>query len=209
MSKGEEIISRARSLFDAVGVAAEPATGDTILILGLVSTPERDLDDFASRGGKTVMRGFARHAKPGEDALLDFIRERGFSAELVGVYGYPNDELNLKHLAVAAGLGRQGKNTVVIHPGFGPWLRFMSVRTDAPLELTGPGVYLKEESPYCGDCEKCIRACPVGILAPYRLTDTGRCLAAISHDRPGGVAICEDCVVVCPVGERKLPPAVE
>ena len=206
MSEGVEIVARARSLFDVAGVATDPATGDTILILGLVTTPERDLDVFASDGDRTIiMPGFAEYAKPGQDTLLDFIRERGYNAGLVGVYGYPHQGLNLKHLAVAAGLGRQGKNTVIISPDFGPWLRFMSVRTNAPLATTGSGVYTREESPYCGDCEACIRACPVGILEPYRLTDTDSCLAAISHDRPGGVAICEECVVVCPVGERKLP----
>ena len=63
MNASERILARARSLFDAVGVATDPATGDTILVLGLVSTPDRDLDDFASDGAETtIMRGFTRHA---------------------------------------------------------------------------------------------------------------------------------------------------
>ena len=203
MSTAEKIIERARSLFDVVGVAADPATGDTVLILGLVSTTERDLDDFATDGTNTIMRGFTRHAKPKQDALIDFIRGQGYTAELVGHLGYPQHELNLKHMAVAAGLGEQGKNTVVINSSFGPWLRFMSIKTDAPLPVTGAGVYEKKESSLCAGCEQCIEACPVGILTLYRLEDVGSCRAAISHDRPGGLAICEDCVVVCPVGERK------
>jgi ferredoxin len=205
VSRGDEIIDRARSLFDIAGVAVEPSTGDTILVLGLVSTPERDLDDFAHDGAKTVMRGFVRHARAREDALIEFIRGRGFDAELVGVLGYPQEKPNLKHLAIAAGLGKQGKNTLVIHPRFGPWLRFMAIRTDAPLAATGPGVYSKEGSAYCSDCERCVRACPVGILEPYRLVDTNSCLAAISEERCDRVAVCDGCVVVCPVGERKAP----
>jgi NAD-dependent dihydropyrimidine dehydrogenase PreA subunit len=205
VSKEDEIIARARSLFDVAGVAVEPSTRDTILILGLVSTPERDLDDFAHDGAKTVMRGFERHAKSREDELIAFIRRQGFHAELVGVLGYPQEKPNLKHLAVAAGLGKQGKNTLVIHPSFGPWLRFMAIRTDAPLAATGPGVYSKEGSTYCSNCERCVRACPVGILEPYRLIDTDRCLAAISEERSDRVAVCDGCVVVCPVGERKVP----
>lgn len=206
MNEAEEIIDRARSLFDAAGVAIEPATGDTILVLGLVSTPERDLDDFAAAGGRTILRGFIRHAKDKEDALLDFIRGKGYSAELVGELGYsPSGRPNLKHLAVAAGLGFQGKNTLVINPQFGPWLRFMAIRTDAPLTATGPGVYSKEGSTYCRNCERCVQACPVGILEPYRLIDTDRCLAAISGERSDRVAVCDGCVVVCPVGERKAP----
>jgi epoxyqueuosine reductase len=205
VNAAERILARARELFDAVGVAVDPATGDTILVLGLVSTPERDLDDFASDGVRTVLRGFARHAKPKQDELIAFIREQGYHAELVGVLGYPHGGLNLKHLAVAAGLGEQGKNTLVISPEFGPWLRFMSLKTDAPLAATGTGRYEKEEASCCASCSRCVEACPVGILAPYRLEDTDRCLAAVSPDRPGGVAICEECVVVCPVGRREVP----
>ncbi len=205
MNAAERILARARALFDAVGVAVDPATGDTILVLGLVSTPERDLDDFASDGVRTVLRGFARHAKPKQDELIAFIREQGYGAELVGVLGYPHGGLNLKHLAVAAGLGEQGKSTVVISRDFGPWLRLMSLKTDAPLAATGTGRYAKEEASCCASCSRCVEACPVGILAPYRLEDTDRCLAAVSHDRPGGVAICEECVIVCPVGERRVP----
>ena len=208
MNKGEEIIACARSLFDAVGVARDPATEETILILGLVSTRERDLDDFVPDVTNYFWRGFVRYAKPKLDALLKFIVKQGFSAELVGKLGYsPSGKPNLKHLAVAAGLGRQGKNTLVINSRFGPWLRFMAVRTNAPLALTGSGVYAREENPDCKSCRRCIEACPVGILQPYCLRDTDRCLAAISGERRSELAICDKCVVVCPVGERRSPQA--
>ena len=214
MNKGQEIIAYARSLFDVVGVAREPSTKDTILILGLVTTPERDLDDFVLQEVKgsreSFWRGFITYAKPKLDALLEFIRKQGFSAELVGKLGYsPSGKPNLKHLAVAAGLGRQGKNTLVINPRFGPWLRFMAVRTNAPLALTGSGVYAREENPDCKACQRCIEACPVGILQPYCLRDTDRCLAAISGERRSELAICDKCVVVCPVGERRIPRSIK
>ena len=208
MSREDEILACARSLFDAVGVARDPSTKDAVLVLGLVTTPERDLDDFVlekMEGGRGwFWRGFIRYAKPKLDALLESIRKQGYSAELVGNMGYsPSGRPNLKHLAVAAGLGRQGKNTLVINPRFGPWLRFMAIRTNAPLKTTGSGVYLKEENPDCKSCQRCIEACPVGILQPYRLPDTDRCLAAITEERKGQLAICDKCVVVCPVGERR------
>ena len=208
MNKGEEIIAYAGTLFDVVGVARDPSTKDAILVLGLVTTPERDLDDFVLQEMKgsreSFWRGFVRYAKPKLDALLKFIREQGFSAELVGKLGYsPGGKPNLKHLAAAAGLGRQGKNTLVINPNFGPWLRFMAVRTNAPLALTGSGVYARDENPDCKACQRCVEACPVRILLPYRLTDTGRCLAAISGERRAELAICDKCVVVCPVGKRQ------
>jgi len=210
MNKVDEIVAYARKLFDAVGVAQDPATKSSVLILGLVTTPERDLDDFVLQEVKgsreSFWRGFIKYAKPKLDALLEFIRKQGFAAELVGKLGYsPSGKPNLKHLAVAAGLGRQGKNTLVINPRSGPWLRFMAIRTNAPLALTGPGTYVKEDNPDCNACQRCIDACPVKVLEPYRLLNADRCLAAISEGRRGELAICDRCVVVCPVGERKVP----
>ena len=208
MSKGDEIIAHARTLFDVVGVARDPATKDTTLVLGLVTTPERDLDDFVLDKPKdsteSFWRGFIRYAKPKLDTLLEFIRKQGYSAELVGKLGYsPSGKPNLKHLAVAAGLGRQGKNTLVINPSFGPWLRFMAIRTNAPLAITGSGIYSKEGNSDCKLCQRCVEACPVKVLEPYRLLDADRCLAAVTGERLGQLAICDKCVVVCPVGERK------
>jgi len=208
MSKGNEIIAHARTLFEAVGVARDPATKDTILILGLVTMPERDLDDFVldkvKDSTESFWRGFVRHAKPKLDALLEFIRKQGYSVELVGKLGYsPSGKPNLKHLAVAAGLGRQGRNTLVINPSYGPWLRFMAIRTNAPLAITGSGVYSKEDNPDCKLCQRCVEACPVKVLQPYRLLDADRCLAAVTGERLGQLAICDKCVVGCPVGERR------
>jgi len=200
----EAIIEYVNELFDVVGVAMDNTSNDRIMIVGLVTTPERDLDEFVHERGKSIMRGFILHAKERQDRLLAFIRSKNFSAELIGKLGYPLfGQLNLKHLAVSAGLGLQGKNTLVINPQYGPWLRFMTVRTDAPVALTGSGMYSKEENPYCRDCDRCLKACPVSILEPYQLLDANRCLAAISEDRCAELAICDKCVVACPVGQRK------
>ncbi len=211
MSVGDEIVAFARALFDSVGVASDPSTKDTILVLGLVTTPERDLDDFVldkpKDGTESFWRGFIRYAKPKLDALLEYIRKEGYSAELVGKLGYsPSGKPNLKHLAVAAGLGRQGKNTLVINTSYGPWLRLMAIRTNAPLSFTGTGVYAKEENPDCEACQGCVDACPVKVLEPYRLLTSDRCLAAVTGGRLGQLAICDRCVIVCPVGEGKANP---
>ncbi len=91
MNKGEEIIAYARSLFDVVGVARDPSTKDNILVLGLVTTPERDLDDFVLQEMKgsreSFWRGFVRYAKPKLDALLEFIREAGVLCRACGQAG--------------------------------------------------------------------------------------------------------------------------
>jgi len=199
----KEIIIEAQRLFGAVGVT--PYGGDSLLILGLVTTPERDLDDFFREGNGTFfrLRGFEAHARPRLDSLIHLIQERGLSAKTVGQCGYPRaGELNLKQQAVAAGLGSWGKNALVLHPKFGPWLRLMAVKVGAALSPTGSGRDSHKENPLCQDCTACIDACPLGILEPYYLRDSIRCEANISNlPQKGKLVACDKCLVVCPVGK--------
>ena len=195
------IIDKAHSLFDAVGVVSH--SGESALIMGILTTPQQDLDDFFRDNlGSFRLRGFELHAQPRLEALVHFIKEQGVAAEIWGQYGYPRgDDLNLKQQAVIAGLGRWGKNSVVIHPRFGLWLRFMAVKVYAPLIPTGSGVDNHEQNPQCEGCTACLDACPVGILEPYYLRDRASCKAHISlFPQMGKLVACDKCIVACPVG---------
>lgn len=201
MGTETEIIATAHRLFDAVGVT--PYGRDSLLILGLVTTPERDLDDFfRDENGFFRLRGFEAHARPRLDSLLQFIQGLGLSAETVGWCGYPSGrKLNLKAQAVAAGLGRWGKNALVLHPRFGPWLRLMAVKVGAILPPTGWGGDNHRENPLCQGCTACVDACPLGILEPYYLRHRSRCEANFSDlTQKGKLVACDKCWVVCPVG---------
>lgn len=197
-----DILEQALKHFDSAGVVAIQA--GVVLILGLGSTPETNLDEAVIEGGRFILQGWLKHMKPRVTTLRDVLRERGFEAEAVGWWGYPRgEEMQLKPLAVAAGLGMQGKNTLVLHPKFGPWLRLAAIRTSAPLIPTGPGIYERRENPLCQSCQACIKACPVkGLLQPYRLLDPARCRLNISPDIDWEkVEWCDmGCVTRCPVG---------
>jgi epoxyqueuosine reductase QueG len=200
MSVERAIITQARELFDVAGVT--PYGADSLLVLGLVTTPERDLDDFGrSKRGVIQLGGFKAHALPRLQALVDFIRGKGLAASIIGQYGYPQGkELNLKQQAVAAGIGGWGKNSLVIHPRFGPWLRFMAVRVSGvTLPPTNPEGNSRQESPSCQGCTACIDACPLGIIAPYCLRDAGRCLAVFENlPQAGKLVACDLCLAACP-----------
>jgi len=203
MNMTGDILEQAMELFDSAGVVTTEA--GMVLILGLGSTVETNLDEAVIEDGRFVLQGWLKHAKPRVTTLRDLIRERGFEAEAVGWWGYPMaaEVMQLKPLAVIAGLGMQGKNTLVLHPKFGPWLRLAAIRTNAPLTPTGPGIYERRENPLCQSCQACIKACPVeGLLQPYRLLDPARCRLNISPDIDWEKAVWCDmgCVTKCPVG---------
>jgi len=181
LTLSQQIISFAHTLFDVVG--ANRLTGSIkLLIVGLESTPKHDLDEFHRIDGSFHISGFEKHATPKLKSMLSFIRKQGFTTELVGRCGYPlKGEVKLKEAAVRAGLGKWGKNTVVLHPEYGNRLRFMAIETDAPLELPADSQSIRCENPACTGCSICIDACPEKVLEPYRMPDTKGCLANVSR----------------------------
>jgi len=61
-------------------------------------------------------------------------------------------------LGWAAGLGRRGRNNLLVHPLHGARMRYVSVLTDAPLEAGKP------DDSDCGDCRACAAVCPAGAI---------------------------------------------
>lgn len=200
MTLAQEIVSFAKSLFDVAGVI-QLSDSTQLLIVGLESTPERDLDEFRHKGGSFQLSGFERYARPKLESLLSFIRKQGFTAELAGRCGYPlRGEINLKEAAVRAGLGNWGKSTLVLHPKYGNRLRFMALRTDAPLEPQNKSHTIREENPVCDGCTICIDVCPEKVLRPYRMPETTRCLSNIARmvNKDGKLIPCDICLRLCP-----------
>jgi len=113
--------------------------------------------------------------------------------------------------AARAGVGWIGKSTMVLAPGYGPWLLLGSVVTDAALAATGPVRW------DCGACDACARACPTGAIGPGGL-DARRCVAAWLQ-APGAIPRwirphvgrrvygCDDCLTSCPPGAQALQAA--
>jgi len=96
--------------------------------------------------------------------VLRFLQNLGCKAII-----YPS-LLSQKRMAQLAGFGNFGKNSLIINPKYGPWLRLQSILTDVELVPDNPF-----EEDLCGECKKCIEAYPVGALTPYKI-DPDKCL---------------------------------
>lgn len=185
---GRKIIEIVGPTFDAVGAI------DEFLVLGLVSRPDRDLDEFTIADGKYRFDGFRKHFSPPVAAAIKEIEALGHTARQLR---YSN-EVSIKKLAVRAGLGKWGKNSLVIHPKFGPWLRFVALQTD--IRFDNPGHEPWSVSPACADCDLCVKACPVGVIGCYILSRQKDCLAYLDLAHPASTRRCELCLSACPIG---------
>ncbi len=178
-----------------------------IVMLGMNYGPDHDpLRDLADRRAGNISV-YARHRdyhdliKGRLKTLAGWLVARAGGDVKVFVDTAPVME---KPLAMAAGLGWQGKHTNLVSRGFGSWLFLGSIFTDLEIAPDPP------EEDHCGGCRACLDICPTRAFpAPYRL-DARRCVSYLTIEHKGHIPRefrvpmgnrvygCDDCLAVCP-----------
>lgn len=109
-----------------------------------------------------------------------------------------------KPLAMAAGLGWQGKHTNLVSRDFGSWLFIGSILSAAKLAPTPP------ELDHCGSCRACLDICPTDAFPSAYQLDARRCISYLTIEHDGSIEQglrekmgnriygCDDCLAVCP-----------
>jgi epoxyqueuosine reductase len=116
-----------------------------------------------------------------------------------------------KAIAEKAGLGWIGKHSNLLNRQAGSWFFLGEIYTDLPLPVDQPA------ENHCGDCVRCIEACPTGaITGPYQV-DARKCISYLTIElkeaipeelRPlmgNRIFGCDDCQWVCPWNRFSQP----
>ena len=109
-----------------------------------------------------------------------------------------------RDFAALAGVGWQGKSTMVIHRKLGTWLFLAEILTTLEFAPDEP------ERDHCGTCTRCIEACPTAAITAPRQLDARRCLSYLTIENKGPIPLefrralgdriygCDECLEVCP-----------
>jgi epoxyqueuosine reductase len=187
--------------------------------------------DYLSRG---VIASYAR----GDDyheVLAPHLHELAAFAEsytgcAMGYRAYVDTgPLLERELGVRAGLGFAGKNTNLIHPRLGSWVLLGVLLLSVEVKATGLVADTSKNSNglggrtgwregTCGQCTRCLDACPTGaFVAPYVL-DARRCISYLTIELKGPIPRelrpllgnrifgCDVCQDVCPWNLRFAQP---
>jgi epoxyqueuosine reductase len=135
--------------------------------------------------------------------LAQFVNQLG-GAETKSLWYVDTGPLLERDFAQRAGLGFVGKHTNVISRRFGNWILLAEIVTSLELDPDAP------EKNHCGNCTRCIEACPTRtITAPFQL-DARLCISYLTIELKGSIPVelrpaignrifgCDDCLAVCP-----------
>jgi epoxyqueuosine reductase len=109
-----------------------------------------------------------------------------------------------RDFAALAGVGWQGKSTMLISRQLGTWFFLAVILTTLEIAPDTP------HRDHCGQCTRCIGACPTGAITGPRQLDARRCIAYLTIELKGSIPPawrpflgdrvfgCDECLAACP-----------
>jgi len=114
--------------------------------------------------------------------------------------------------AEKAGLGWQGKNTLLLQKRKGSYFLLSELIVDVPLAYDSPF-----KADHCGSCTRCIDACPTRAILPNKILDAQKCISYLTIELKNKIPNefhgkwkdwifgCDICQEVCPWNQFSLP----
>ncbi|MDO3412649.1 tRNA epoxyqueuosine(34) reductase QueG [Saccharibacillus sp. CPCC 101409] len=143
------------------------------------------------------------------DRLVEYIKQKVPWASVVSMVD--TGVLSDRAVAHRAGIGFQGKNCMIISPKYGSWIYLGELITNIPFT---PDEAVQED---CGDCTRCIDACPTGALVGPGELNAQRCVSFLTQTKGllseefmmkigNRLYGCDTCQIVCPKNKGKHWP---
>ncbi len=122
-----------------------------------------------------------------------------------------------RSFAVRAGLGYIGKNGMLINGRIGSYFFLAALLTTERFSLEDQP---REDHGRCGNCRRCLDACPTGAIVREGVVDARRCISYLTIERPTEISTelgermgdlifgCDVCQEVCPHNHKAIPTTV-
>jgi epoxyqueuosine reductase len=176
--------------------------------IGGVTMPEWK-NPWYGRTSRLYLSGFFLDVVKPLKPVAELLKREGYRAVICNGSKEGGSIIPLKLAAIRAGLGWQGKHSLLISKKYGTFLALGGIITDAGL------AYNTEEEPNrCRQCTECQKACPVSALDHPYVLNKDRCMSyRLSDDilpdevqaaMENRVADCEICQEACPWNRRHL-----
>ena len=141
--------------------------------------------------------------------IAELLRQEGYQTKICDGSLEGGSILPLKLAAIRAGLGWQGKHSLLISKKFGTFLALGGIITDAGFKQNAV-----EEPDRCRNCDKCQKACPLGALDQPYVLNVKKCMSYLlqSDKLPDNIKTvmenrigdCEICQESCPWNRKHL-----
>jgi len=183
------------------------------IYIGGIALPEWK-NEWYGRTSRLYLSGFFLDVVKPLEPITEFLRNKGYQAIICDSSKEGGSTLPLKLAAIRAGLGWQGKHSLLISKKFGTFLALGGIITDADLEHN-----TIEESDRCRNCDKCQKACPLAALNQPYVLNVKKCMSyllqndkipedlkIVMENRIGDCEICQDS---CPWNRKHLKSPLE